>query len=65
MNNLKFSVIVCTQNLYDKNVKFNNRNLVMNADFFVYMSSVADILTVKNRALQTFASKYENKNFQF
>ena len=55
-NNLKFSVFCCTQNIFDKKVKFNNRNLIMNADYFVYMSSVADILTVKNRALQTFAS---------
>ena len=57
VNNLKFSVILCTQNLYEKKVKYSNRNLMMNADFFIFMSSVADILTVKNRALQTFASE--------
>ena len=64
VNNLKFSVIVCTQNLYEKKVKYSNRNLMMNADFFIFMSSVADILTVKNRALQTFASESNIRNYR-
>ena len=49
-----------TQNIFQKNTKYNQRNLSINCDYFFYLASVSDVLTVKNRALQTFGS--ENLN---
>ena len=53
-NNLGFSAIFVTQNLYAKSKSHSSRNMQINCDYLIMQSSINDILTVKTKSLQTF-----------
>ena len=53
-----FSVISITQELFSKKTSFSPRTLNINSDYSIFTTSINDILSVKHRSLQTFATQW-------